>query len=79
MVEDQTCSFCMKTDIQLFKLKEWDKEGYRYYCQEHWFQVRQFQIKQMQSFLNYYSDPHKFNLLNKRQQELYSQLEQYKR
>jgi uncharacterized protein YaaW (UPF0174 family) len=76
MNENNICDYCLSARGDLYKLKDWDNpEVYKYYCMEHWHQVRKFQKKQMVDYLKYYTNSRE--RLSKDHNELYKRLEKY--
>jgi hypothetical protein len=57
MAKKPCCSYCLESDVKLAKLYDWENpEKYEWYCQEHWYAVRDFEEEQKERFTSYYSD-----------------------
>lgn len=54
--ENKMCFYCLKKNVKLAKLEDWTGRGIlRYYCKEHYYEVKKFQEKQKKDFIDYFS------------------------
>ncbi|MBS4195381.1 hypothetical protein [Lederbergia citri] len=69
----ESCLYCGKR-TKLFPVKMWNKDIYRYYCDEHYGEAFQFEKEERRRFIEYYSVPERRKWLSKESLELWEKL-----
>lgn len=55
-LEGKMCFYCLRKDVKIVGLADWTGRGQlRYYCKEHYYQVKNFQEEQKRNFIDYFS------------------------
>lgn len=73
MDSNLVCEYCGKR-AELYPVKAWNKDEYRYYCKDHVDDVRENENLQQRRFVEYYSDEHKRRWLSEEKVRLWERL-----
>lgn len=67
------CEYCGERK-ELYPVKMWDKDIYRYYCIDHYRDVLQQEKEECRRFIEYYSVPERRNWLSEEDMKLWERL-----